>query len=95
MSLSLALACLWCVLANVIGMFPSKRGHWPAAYGLIAIGLPLLAFVVMQNGVWTGLVVLVAAASVLRWPVRYLVRWLARTFFPGHSGRAGEKDALS
>lgn len=76
MTLSLALACLWCIVANVIGMFPSKSGHWPAAYGLIGAGLPMLAFVFWQNGPWIGSVVLLAAASVLRWPVRYLVRWL-------------------
>lgn len=75
MSLSLSLACFWFVTANVIAMFPSKHGHWPAAYGLIAIFLPLFGFVVWENGVWIGLVVLVASASVLRWPVRYLARW--------------------
>ncbi|MEQ8923301.1 MAG: DUF2484 family protein [Roseovarius confluentis] len=80
MSLSLILACLWCVVANVIAMFPSKHSHWPAAYVLIALGLPLLGFVVWQNGVWVGLIVLAAAASILRWPVRYLVRWVSGLF---------------
>lgn len=74
MSLSLMLACLWGVVANVIAMFPSKHSHWPAAYGLIAVGLPLLGLVFWQNGPWVGLIVLAAAASILRWPVRYLAR---------------------
>lgn len=80
MSLSLIFALGWLIAANVIGMFPSRHKHWPAAYGLITVGLPLLAWVFWQNGVWIGLLVLVAAASILRWPVRYLFRWLKGRF---------------
>lgn len=76
MSPSLITACVWLVAANVIAMFPSKHSRWPAAYALIALGMPLLGWVFWQNGVWVGLAVLLAAASVLRWPVRYLVRWI-------------------
>jgi hypothetical protein len=79
MSLSLILACAWLVLANVIAMFPSKKKHWPAAYVLMTFGIPLLGFVFWENGMWIGLVVFVAAASVLRWPVRFFIRWVART----------------
>ncbi len=79
MTLSLILACLWAIAANVIAMFPSKRNHWPAAYVLITIGIPILGFVTYQHGPWLGLLVLVAAMSILRWPVIYLVRWLRRT----------------
>ena len=80
MSGPLALACLWCVLANVIGMFPSRHHHWPAAYVLITFGIPILALVFWSDGVLTGVIVLVAAMSILRWPVRYLVRWLMSPF---------------
>ena len=62
----------------VIAMFPSKRHHWPAAFVLIAIGVPLLAFIAYENGVWVMLACLVAAGSVLRWPVIYLFRWIKR-----------------
>ena len=79
MTLSLILACLWAIAANVIAMFPSKRNHWPAAYVLIAFGIPILGFVTYQHGPWLGLLVLVAAMSILRWPVIYLIRWLRRT----------------
>ena len=85
MSLSLILALGWLILANVIAMFPSKKKHWPAAYVLITIGLPLLAWVFWQNGPWIGLGVLIAACSILRWPVRYLLRWL-RGHLPQASG---------
>ncbi|MEM8802768.1 MAG: DUF2484 family protein, partial [Pseudomonadota bacterium] len=44
-------------------MFPSKKKHWPAAYGLMTVGLPLLVWVVWQNGPWIGFFVLVAAMS--------------------------------
>ncbi len=78
MSPSLVLAFLWIVLANVIAMFPSRRNHWPAAYGLIAIGVPLLGWVTYQNGPFVGLLALVAGASILRWPLIYLSRRMRR-----------------
>lgn len=78
MTLSLTLACLWAVAANVIAMFPSRRHHWPAAYGLIALGVPLLGYVTYENGPWVGLICLAAGASILRWPVIYLGRWAKR-----------------
>ncbi|WP_417261581.1 DUF2484 family protein [Celeribacter sp.] len=83
MTLSLTLACFWAVLANVIAMFPSRRHHWPAAYVLIALGVPLLGFVTYENGPWIGLVVFAAGVSILRWPVVYLGRWIRRTLARG------------
>jgi len=79
MTLSLITALLWLVLANVIGMFPSKHNHWPSAYALIALGIPLLGWVTYQNGPVIGLLAMIAGASILRWPVVYLWRWLRRT----------------
>ncbi len=76
MTMSLILVCLWVVAACAIAMFPSKRHHWPAAYILIAFGIPLLGFVTFENGPWIGLVCLIAGMSILRWPVIYLGRWL-------------------
>lgn len=78
MSWSLPLALLWLIAANVIAMFPSRDHHWRTAYGLIAIGLPLLVWLAVEHGPWWGLIFLIAAGSVLRWPVVYLGRWLRR-----------------
>ncbi len=78
MSLSLILACIWGVTANVIAMLPSKDHHWTNAYILIAIGVPIVGLTTWQHGPWIGLLMLVAGASVLRWPVIYLGRWLRR-----------------
>ncbi|MFD1344715.1 DUF2484 family protein [Litorisediminicola beolgyonensis] len=78
MSGSLIAAFGWLALANLLAMIPSKDNHWTRAYVLIALGLPLLAWVFWQNGVWVGLLVLAAGASVLRWPLRYLWAWLRR-----------------
>ncbi len=78
MSLSLVLALGWLVAANVAGMLPSKHKHWPSAYVLIAVGVPLLGYVVWENGWLIGAAVLLAACSILRWPVRYLFRWARR-----------------
>lgn len=76
MTLSLILASAWAVLANVIAMFPSRRQHWPAAWGLIVVGIPLLGFVTYENGPLIAIVVAAAGMSVLRWPVIYLTRWV-------------------
>lgn len=76
--ISLVFACLWLVSANVIGMLPSRDHHWTAAYILIALGLPILIWVIVQNGFLIGLLVLAAASSILRWPVVYLWRWVKR-----------------
>jgi len=76
MTTSLFAALAWLVVANVTGMFPSKHKHWPQAYGLIAVGLPILIWVFVENGAVIGLLVMMAAMSILRWPVRFLLRWL-------------------
>ena len=78
MSLSLILACLWALVANVLAMTPSRDFHWRNAYILIAVGIPIVGYVVMQHGPWIGLLVLAGGCSVLRWPVIYLGRWLRR-----------------
>lgn len=78
MTLSIILFCLWVVTANVIAMLPSRDYHWTNAYYLIALGVPLLAYLTWQAGPVAGLIGLGAAMSVLRWPVIYLGRWLRR-----------------
>lgn len=83
--ISLMLACGWLILANLIGLFPSRWSHWPQAYGLMLVGVPLLGYVYVENGAWVAALVLVAGLSILRWPVRYLVRWVRR--------RLGDKEA--
>lgn len=78
MILPLALCLLWLVAANVIAMFPSRDYHWRAAYVLIAIGVPLLGWVTYEGGPIIGMLVLAGGASILRWPIVYLWRWLRR-----------------
>lgn len=78
MTVSLTLAALWALVANLLAILPSRDNHWRRAYALIAIGIPLLGYVVCENGPWWGLGVLCAAMSVLRWPIVYMGRWLRR-----------------
>lgn len=87
MSIPALLACGWCVLANCIGMFPSKHKHWPAFYALITIGVPLLAWVYWADGWIFGLIFTIAAMSIFRWPVVYALRWFRTQTF----GRAETK----
>ncbi len=82
MSISLTLAALWAVIANVLAMTPSKDNHWRNAYILIGIGIPIVGYITVQHGPWIGLLVLAGGCSVLRWPVIYLARWLRRTSRP-------------
>ena len=77
MTLSLVLACLWAVIASIVAMLP-RRTHWPAAIGLIAVGIPLVGFVTYQNGPVWGMLVLAGGVSILRWPVIHLFRHLHR-----------------
>lgn len=76
MTLSLTLACLWAVAANVAAMIPSRDRHRARAMVLIATGIPLVGYVTYENGPWIGLLALAAGMSVLRWPVAYLLRRL-------------------
>lgn len=77
MTPSLFLACLWALAATLAAMMP-ERTHWRSAYLLIAAGIPTLGWVTYQNGPVWGLLVLAAGASMLRWPLIHLVRWLRR-----------------
>jgi hypothetical protein len=77
MTPSLIGACLWAVVATIVALMPG-RIHWPAAYALIAVGIPLLGWVTYQNGPLWGLAVLAGGASMLRWPLLYLLRGLRR-----------------
>lgn len=77
MPLSLTLASLWGLIACLVGLTPG-RFHWPAAVGLIAVGIPLLGFATWQMGPWWGMALLAGGVSVLRWPVYYAMRWLRR-----------------
>ncbi|MGZ9810012.1 DUF2484 family protein [Pseudoroseicyclus sp. H15] len=79
-------ACLWLVVANVIGMLPSKDHHWSHARWLIAALVPLAAWVFWTQPWWLGLALLAAAASTLRWPVYFGWRWLRRRLGPKASG---------
>ncbi len=71
-------ALVWLVAANIIAMLPSRDHHWRAAFVLIAIGIPLVGWVTWQSGPILGLLILAAGASVLRWPLIHLWRWLTR-----------------
>lgn len=80
MTLSLILAALWVLVASVLAALPSRDNHWTRAYILIAIAVPVLAFVAYQHSLWITAAVLLAMMSVLRWPLRYLIKKIATTF---------------
>jgi hypothetical protein len=75
--LSLFLAGVWVLAATAIALMP-QRTHWPGAVLLVVTGVPLLGYLTWQNGPLAGLIGLAAGASVLRWPLFYLGKWLRR-----------------
>ena len=83
---SVILACLWVIAAHVIVLFPSRDKHWRISYVLVTVGLPILVYVIYQNGIVLGLIVLAGAMSILRWPVIYLMRWLRRVLLRREAG---------
>lgn len=78
MSYSLSAACCWIVLAAILAAIPSRDNHWRRAYFLMLVGAPILVWVFWSDGVVFGLIFTAGAASVLRWPLRYLLAWLRR-----------------
>ena len=78
MSLSLIALFAWLFAANIAAMIPSNDNHWRRAYVLIALGIPLLAWLFWEHPWWVAALALLAGMSVLRWPVIYLSRWFRR-----------------
>lgn len=77
--IGIVLGCVWLVTANVLAMIPSRDNHWARAYVLMAVGIPLLIYIAYENNLLIALMFLIGAASILRWPVVYLTRWIRRT----------------
>jgi len=78
MSYSLSAACCWIILAAILAAIPSQDNHWRRAYLLMTLGLPILIWVYVSDGLFWGLAVTAAMASVFRWPLRYLFAWILR-----------------
>ncbi len=86
MSGALIAAFLWLIAANIAAVIPSNDNHWRRAYGLIAMGLPILVWVAVAEGWVAAALCLAAGSSVLRWPLRYLWRWMRRMIGSGPRG---------
>lgn len=74
----LILIGLWVVLAFVMAAFPSQDNHWRRAYILIGVGIPLVVWIIWQDGIAMGLIAVIVGGLVLRWPVYFLWRWIKR-----------------
>jgi hypothetical protein len=76
MSGALPAALIWLLAANLLAMLPARDNHWRRAYVLIALALPLSLWLALQAGLWWTLAFLIAAASIMRWPLIHLWRWI-------------------
>ncbi|MGB0498334.1 MAG: DUF2484 family protein [Rubricella sp.] len=77
MAWSILLGGIWIIAAFLISISP-RRIHWAGAKILIPLAIPLLVLLFQEQGSLVGLVGLAIVVSVLRWPVYFLLRWLAR-----------------
>ncbi|HEY0213082.1 MAG TPA: DUF2484 family protein [Paenirhodobacter sp.] len=82
MTLSIALTCLWAASTGLILIGP-HRYHWPVAWGLICLGVPLVGWVTFQNGPILGLLTLLVGVVTLRLPMRGLLQ-SPGTIIPEH-----------
>ncbi len=67
---------IWLIVANVLGMLPSRDQNWSNAYRLTAVGLPILIWIAVAKGLIWAALFLLAAANVLRWPLAHVWRWM-------------------
>jgi len=73
-------ACIWVIAAWLLSVVLSAKQSWPAAYGLIAAGVPILFWLGLSTGWGTAAVGFIVGCLVLRWPVIYAGRWIRRRF---------------
>jgi hypothetical protein len=73
---ALVALCLWVVVAWLLMVSLTARQSWPAAYGLIVAGAPLLFWLWSSQGWVATLFGLFVMGTVLRWPLRYVWRCL-------------------
>ncbi len=76
--MALIALCLWVVLAWLLMLVLTAKQSWPAAYGLMAIGAPILVWIWISVGPLWAALGLAVMMLVLRWPVIYFGRWLRR-----------------
>jgi hypothetical protein len=75
---ALVALCLWVVSAWLLMISTTAKQSWPAAYGLIAVGLPLLGWLWLEGGPLQAALGLIVMGGVLRWPLRYAWRWIVK-----------------
>lgn len=88
MSWTLLLACLWIVGAKLASMRASKRHHWPLAYVLMPLGVPIVVLAWWEHGAVAALFTLAIGMVVLRWPVIYLGRRIVKLVKGAGNGAA-------
>ena len=78
--MALIALCLWVVLAWLLMISLTAKQSWPAAYGLIAVGVPIVIWLGLSMGWLWALLGLAVMGAVLRWPVVYGWRWVRGKF---------------
>lgn len=77
MSWTLLLACIWIVLVSVVALTPFPQ-HKPYALAMLVLLPVLLLAIAVEHGPFWALVLFVCAASIYRYPLMFLLRWLGQ-----------------
>ena len=76
MSLPVLLACLWALAAAGTALLPIRRQLWPVMV-LMPSAIALAVWIGLAHG-WVWLLpIALALLSVMRNPLRFMLRWLA------------------
>ena len=73
MTLSLILACLWVLAAALVAMLPMRRQFLPGGT-LLFLAPALIVVIWWENGALFGLAAFLGFLSMMRNPLRYLLR---------------------
>lgn len=71
------LGCIWVVLVSIVALMPFPQ-HKPYALAMLILLPVLLVAIALEFGVLWALALFVCAASIYRYPLIFLAKWLRR-----------------
>jgi hypothetical protein len=74
---AIVFAAIWIVMGTVVALLP-RRFHPPGALVLLILLVPLLPFLWIAGNPFLAVMFVAGVASILRWPLFYIGRAMAR-----------------
>lgn len=75
--ISAALGCVWVILISLVALMPYPQ-HRPYALAMLVLFPSVLGAVAWEFGWLWALLLFLGAASIYRYPLIFLVKWLRR-----------------